>query len=59
MGQCQLSDSILFHCTKRNFMNMQKPGPRGRTSSINPGPRQQWSAKPRGSPGGMLVLGTD
>ena len=30
--------TILFHCTKRNFMDMQKPGPRGRSSSINPGP---------------------
>ena len=26
-----------FHCTKRNFMDMQKPGLRGRSSSINPG----------------------
>ena len=38
MGQQQLSESILFHCTKRNFMEMQKPGPWGRSSSINPGP---------------------
>ena len=38
MGQCQLSENILFHCTKHNFMDMQKPGPRGRSSSINPGP---------------------
>ena len=33
-----LSESILFDCTKRNFMDIQKPGPRGRSSSINPGP---------------------
>ena len=36
--KCQLSESILFHCTKRNFMDMQKPGPRGRSLSINPSP---------------------
>ena len=37
-SKCQLSESILFHCPKRNFMDMQKPGPKGRSSSINPGP---------------------
>ena len=63
-SKCQLSESILFHCTKRNFMDMQKPGPRGRSSSINPGPGAAVECKTpgvaRGSPGGgMLVLGID
>ena len=34
----KLSENILFHCTKSNFMDMQKPGPRGRLSNTNPGP---------------------
>ena len=38
LSKCQLSESVLFHCTKRNLMDMQKPGSRGRSSSINPGP---------------------
>ena len=51
-SKCQLSESILFHCTKRNFMDMQKPGPRGRSSSINPGPGATVECKTPGSPGG-------
>ena len=58
-SKCQLSESILFHCTKPNFMDMQKPCPRRRSSSINPGPREAAECKPQGSPGEMLVLGTD
>ena len=51
-SKCQLSESILFHCTERNFMDMQKPGPRGRSSSINPGPRAAVECKtPGGRPG--------
>ena len=41
----QLSESILFHCTKCNFMDMQKPSSRGRSSSINPGPREAAECK--------------
>ena len=48
MGQCQLSESTLFHCTKRNFMDMQKPGPRGRSSSINPCPEAAVECKTSG-----------
>ena len=59
MGQCQFSESILFHCIKRNFMDMQKPGPRGRSSSINPGPGAAVECKTPGSPGGVLVLRID
>ena len=51
-SKCQLSESILFHFTKRNFMNMQKPGPRERSSSIDPGPRAAVECKTRGSPWG-------
>ena len=43
-SKCQLSGSILFHCTKRNFMDMQKPD-RGRSSSINPGPGEAVECK--------------
>ena len=38
-------------------MDMQKPGPRGRSSSINPGPGAAVEYKTPG--GGMLVLGID
>ena len=34
----QLSESILFHSTKCNFTDMQKPVPWRSSSSINPGP---------------------
>ena len=51
-SKCQLSESILFHCTKRNYMDMQKPGPWGRSSSIDPGLGAAVECKPRGSPGG-------
>ena len=42
-------------------MDMQKPGPRGRSSSINPGPGAAVECKTGGRPGGggMLVLGID
>ena len=33
-------------------MDMQKPGPRGRSSSINPGPRAAVECKTSGSPEG-------
>ena len=33
-------------------MDMQKPGPRGRSSSINPGPGAAVECKSQGSPGG-------
>ena len=36
LSKCQLSENILFHCTKTNFM--QKPGPRRGSSSPNSGP---------------------
>ena len=36
MEECQLSESILLDIFLD--MDMQKPGPRGRSSSINPGP---------------------
>ena len=59
-SKCQLSESILFHCTERNFMDMQKLGPRGRSSSINPGPGAAVECKTSGvARGGMLVLGID
>ena len=49
--KCQLSESILFHRTKHNFMDMQKPGSRGRSSGINPGPGAAVECKTLGSPG--------
>ena len=60
-SKCQLSESIFFHCTKHNFMDMQKPGPRGRSSSINPGTGAAVECKTPGVArgGGMLVLGID
>ena len=61
MGYCQLSESILFHCTKRDLMDMHKLDPRGRSSSINPGPGAAVECKTpavaRG--GGVLVLQID
>ena len=61
-SKCQLSESILFHCTKRNFMDMQK--------TRLPGKVIKYKSRPRGSSrvqnsggrlggGGMLVLGID
>ena len=40
-------------------MDMQKPGPRGRLSSINPGPGAVVAECKTPGGGGMLVLGID
>ena len=40
-------------------MDMQKPGPQGGSSSINPGPGAAVECKTLGVAGGMLVPGTD
>ena len=59
-SKCQLGESILFHCTKRNFMDMQKTRPPGKIIKYKSRPRGSSSVQnPGGRPGGMLVLGID